>query len=448
MTADIAPKTAPRSRRRWLVVSLLALVAVSVGGAVFYWRWSMPPEPPAVAADGIDPEVIRAIEEARAEVRKSPRSGPAWGRLGMVFFAHAYPGEAQTCLHLAARYDPKDARWPYLEALTTLSQPDHSLPLLQRAVELAPAEPVPRLRLGEMLLLLGRLDDAEAQFRRVLESNPDDARAHIGLGRAEYQRNHLDEAKDHLERAEARVVKVRALHALLAEIHRRQGNADAAEREERLLADAQDTYEWPDPYVDEADRLRAGVGARVLLAERFFREGRRGESLAILDELVRSHPDSFQAQSARGALLMRLGNLPAAEVDLRAALRLRPDSVEVQANLGLVLENANRPAEAIVWFRKAIDAKPLHAAAHYHLARCLLMQGDQPGAEKSFREAARCKPEFAEAHRDLGRLLSDTGMSAEARTELEHAVNLAPADGLARKWLEELKTGNSSGPKP
>jgi Tfp pilus assembly protein PilF len=299
-----------------------------------------------------------------------------------------------------------------------------------------------------MLLLLGRLDEAELQFHRVLETNPDDARAHSGLGRAAYQRNHLHEAKEHLERAEARVVKVRALHALLAEIHRRQGNTDAAEREERLLADAQDAYEWPDPYVDEADRLRAGVGARVLLAERYYREGRRGESLAILDELVRSHPDSFQAQSTRGALLMWLGNLPAAEADLRAALRLRPDSVEVQANLGLVLENANKPGEAAVWFRKAIDAKPLHAPAHYHLARCLLMQGDQPGAEKYFREAARCKPEFPEAHRDLGRLLADTGKTLDARKELEQAVNLAPADPLSRKWLEQLKAGDSAEPKP
>jgi tetratricopeptide (TPR) repeat protein len=448
MTTDAAPTTARRSRRLWLFGLLLALVAASATAALTYWHATQPPEPPAVASEGIDPEIIQAIDEARAEVRKSPRSGPAWGRLGMIYFAHAYPAEAQTCLHWAARYDPKDARWPYLEALTTLSNPDHSLPLLERAVELAPVEAVPRLSLGEMLLLLGRPDEAEAQFRRVLETNPDDARAHSGLGRAEYQRNHLDQAKEHLERAEARVVKVRALHALLAEIHRRQGNADATEREERLLADAQDTYEWPDPYVDEAERLRAGVGARVLLAERYFREGRRGESLAILDELVRSHPDSFQAQSARGAFLMWLGNLPAAEADLRAALRVRPDSVEMQANLGLVLENENKPADAAIWFRKAIDSKPLHAPAHYHLARCLLMQGDQPGAVQSFRDAARCKPDFAEAHRDLGHLLADTGNKAEARSELEMAVNLAPADALSRKWLEELKAGDSGGPKP
>src|SRR6266851_9215685 len=109
MTADAAP--APRLKRReaWLVFAFLLFVAACAGSGVLYWRKTTPPDPPTVATDGLDPAVTEAIDEARAEVLKSPRSGPAWGKLAMVYFAHGYAAEARTCLHWAGRREPKNA---------------------------------------------------------------------------------------------------------------------------------------------------------------------------------------------------------------------------------------------------------------------------------------------------------------------------------------------------
>jgi tetratricopeptide (TPR) repeat protein len=293
--------------------------------------------------------------------------------------------------------------------------------------------------LAELLLEQGRLDEAEAQFGRVLETRPDEPRAHNGLGRAAHQRNDWNGAKDHLQRALARAPQARAIHALLAEVYLRQENPAAADQEFRLMAGAVDDFDWPDPWLDEVDRLRAGVGAHIALAKKYHLQGRGNEAVILLDQLVQANPDSYEAHAARGRLLMRLGYLPAAEGALGEALRLKPDSVEVQCNLALVFENRGAFADAAAWFRKAIASKPMHAPAHYHLGLCLLKLNQPTDAERAFRDAVRCRPDFAEAHRDLGGLLAETGKTAEARTELERAVSLAPGDDGARELLRKLE---------
>jgi Flp pilus assembly protein TadD len=442
MNPDPVSKPVLKRHRRWFLIALFLFLAGSVGSGVVYWRKTTPPDPPIVATEGLDPDVVQALDEARGDVQKAPRSGSAWGKLGMVYFAHGYAAEARTCLYWASCRDPKDARWPYLQALTLLNDPDQSLPLLERAAELAPDEPSPRSRLAEMLLELGRLDEAESHFRQVLETRPDDPRAHNGLGRAAYHRNQLDSAKEHLQRALARAPQVRAMHALLAEVYVRQENPAAAELEFRLMAGAADEFDWPDPWLDAIDRLRVGIGARIALAEKYYQQGRGDEAAVLLEQLVQSHPDSYEAHAAQGWLLMRLGNLPGAETTLREALRLKPDSIEAQCNLGLVLENRGQFADAAAWFRKAIASKPMHAPAFYHLALCQLNLDQRAEAERALRDAIRCRPEFAEAHRDLGRLLAENGKTGEARTELEQAVSLAPGDESARKMLGQLPRPN------
>jgi len=51
-----------------------------------------------------------------------------------------------------------------------------------------------RYDLGSALVEAGRLDDAIAQFRRILESEPDDRQAHHALGVALFKKGRVDEA--------------------------------------------------------------------------------------------------------------------------------------------------------------------------------------------------------------------------------------------------------------
>src|SRR5262249_15507004 len=146
---------------------------LAAGGYWFLWR-APDPAPPAVDLTGAEPSVARAIERARAEVQKAPRSAAAWGRLGMLLRAHDYGEVSQVSLARAEQLDAQDPRWPYLQGLTlVLADREAALPLLERASDLSPDSSAPRLRLAEVLLMQGRPDEADRHFRLVLKAEPD-----------------------------------------------------------------------------------------------------------------------------------------------------------------------------------------------------------------------------------------------------------------------------------
>src|SRR5437870_4774276 len=123
-----------KSRRRKLLLGWLAVALTAAG----WWFWPRPLHPPQVDLSFADPVVSRTIKEAYSEFRKNPRSGKAWGRLGMVLVAHDLRREGNDCFVQAERLDAREFRWPYYQGIT-LSQgdPETALVKLKQAVELS-----------------------------------------------------------------------------------------------------------------------------------------------------------------------------------------------------------------------------------------------------------------------------------------------------------------------
>ena len=103
------------SRRRWIVAA--AFLSIAIALTVHFVRRGAAPQPPVIATAGFEPMIISQVDKAVAEVRAAPRSGLAWGGLGMVLQAHEFTAEARFCFEQAERFDPAEARWPYLLAL-------------------------------------------------------------------------------------------------------------------------------------------------------------------------------------------------------------------------------------------------------------------------------------------------------------------------------------------
>src|SRR5438034_1460568 len=106
-----------RFRSRITLGSLTVLALLAAGYASYrYWRPADPTQrPPVVELAGADPLVAKAVEAARAAVEAQPKAGAAWGKLGMVLFAHDYNAESLVCLIRAEQLSPADARWPYYQ---------------------------------------------------------------------------------------------------------------------------------------------------------------------------------------------------------------------------------------------------------------------------------------------------------------------------------------------
>lgn len=399
-----------------------------------------PPEPPALDLAGADPAVVRAVEAARAAVAESPQSAAAWGRLGMILLTHGLPVEASNaCFAEAERLDAKEPRWPYFQGRVLLAtDPEAGVGKLRRAAELCGDAPeAPRLRLAEALLEQGRHDEAAEQFRAVLRQHPDSARAHLGLGRLAYHRDDLRASLDHLERAAADVSARKAARVLMAEVHQRLGHKAAARELLDRVAHLPDDPAWPDPFLEEAARLRTGKQSGLARADELIREGQAAEALDLARGLVRDYPDSEWAWVMLGRALLLRNDAPAAEEALRRAVGLAPDSAEPHFYLGVALFGRKKYAEAAGCFRKAGQLKPDFALAHYNLGHCLKEEGDAVGAIAAFRAAVSRKPDYAPAHTNLGELLARGGQYAEAVSHLRQAVQLNPADPHARALLDE-----------
>ena len=366
-----------------------------------------------------------------------------------VYPGHGLAEVALGFLARAMRLDPQDSRWAYLLAqIAVVRNPDEGIPELEHAAELAGSLPAPRLKLGEVLLEQGRLDEAEKQFQAVLAFDPDNPRAELGLGRLAYLRGNWQASREHLAHSAQRAPAVRATHAVLAEVYSRLGDMTAADEELRRANETTDELAWPDPYVEAVDLLKTGLEARLNLASSLLLQGRVKEATTLAEETVRSRPDSYAAHLAYGRLLVQVGNLPQAEQEYREAVRLGPEVFQAQVELGRFVQRQKKLAEAAACFRRAGQLKPQDAVSYYHLGLCRRELGNPTEARQAFETAVRCKPDFAEAHRDLGALLIQNHELAAAAEHLQYAVQLAPRDEQARKLLAQVREWTVSQRKP
>jgi tetratricopeptide (TPR) repeat protein len=447
-----SPRKKPghRYRYQWLmlVLALFGGALLAAGLGVANWRRTRTTvdsvaatPPPSIDPTGVDPAVIAAIESARKAVRQSPRSASAWGQLGMILSAHNFASEANVCLVQAEALDPHDPRWPYYQGTELcLNEPTVAIPKLQRAAELCDSRfDGARLRLGELLLRQGRPDDAEEQFRRVLQQNPANARAHLNLARIARERGNFEIGLEHLQFAAADKYTRKAAHLLAAEIHQRLGNKVAANQERQLAIKLPKDPDWPDRWVEEVFRLRTGRQVRLAVAAQLITQGRFREAAESLRQMVKDYPDSDWAWLLFGRALLGQNDLVAAETPLRTAIQLAPASMEAHFYLGVVLLLQGNPQSAAACFREALAIKPDFAEAHHNLAHCLLRQGDRKAAIEAWQAALNCKPNYVEAHLDLAEALAQEGQSADALSHVRYAAQLNPSNQKAKNLLEQMQ---------
>src|SRR5207248_2143888 len=180
--------------------------------------------------------------------------------------------EATSCLLQAERLDPGEPRWPYFLSMAKHEDDANAASAdLQRAVDLCDATQLaPRIRLAEELLGQDRFEEAERLLRRILEQDPHNAFALLGMGRLSLRRGKLSEAAEFVQRSRKEGSPRKSTCLLLAEIYQQLGDKTAAALEARRAAMFREDPPRPDPFVDELDRLRTGERARTKQAERLL----------------------------------------------------------------------------------------------------------------------------------------------------------------------------------
>ncbi len=444
-------------RRLVLRVLLGLLVAASLAGGAWYgWHWHTRPLPPSVDLEGADAAVVSAVDAALTRVKREPYTLAAWDDLGKLLRASDYRAEAAACFAVAERLDPAEPRWPYLrgEALATNGDAEAALAPLRRAAALCVGphadDVVPHLRLGEVLLAQGQIDEAEEQLSQAREADPSNPNVLLNLALVAFARDDLTTSRTLAERARRSPLTQRRACVHLAAVCQRLGDETAAADYSRRLASLPTDPAWPDPYVLECLQRAVGQAGRFRYVEGREAQGRLAEAVAVQREIAKEAPDA-RVFVGLARNLSQLGDHAGAEEAARSALSLVPDNVQALYLLSKSLWAQGEGAEArkepdaargrfeaaIVAARQALARKPDHALAHMLLGLSLKRLEKRDEAIAALRLAVQCAPELPDPHLHLGEALAEAGQVAEARTHLKHAFELArPDDPRPRAALE------------
>jgi tetratricopeptide (TPR) repeat protein len=265
----------------------------------------------------------------------------------------------------------------------------------------------------------GRLIEAEAICRRVLEAQPNLPEAEHLIGVIAYQNGKLGEAIKHVQRAIKLAPQVALFHANLGEMYRLSGRLKlAADEARRALA-------------IERNMPAALSNLGVALYElKDYKEAARSQRKAIAVK-----PDFAEAHSDLGNALHALRRFEEAVAAYRRAIELKPDYADAWANLGVALYELKDYKEAARSQRKAIAAKPDFAEAHSNLGNALHALRRFEEAIAAYRRAIELKPDYADAWANLGAALHHSGDFDESMVALRRAIALAPHHANAHSGL-------------
>ena len=124
-----------------------------------------------------------------------------------------------------------------------------------------------------------------------------------------------------------------------------------------------------------------------------------------------------QLHAQRGLQLMQAGDLPAAEVELRQAVKLSPRDPTYLGELGVVLGLEQRFAESNRYFQEALDLDPGNVSIRRNLAKNQWRLGEFESAEASLQKVLKAQPGDGESTLILG-------MVEENRQHFAAAVRL------------------------
>jgi tetratricopeptide (TPR) repeat protein len=230
----------------------------------------------------------------------------------------------------------------------------------------------------------GRIMEAEAVCRQILQVQPNLPEAEHLLGVIAHQNGKLGEAVEHVQRAVKLAPQVALFHANLGEMLRLAGRPRLA------IASARRAIEL-DPKMAMA---LSNLGVALFEVKDYE------EAALIQRKAIAADPNFAEAHCNLGNALQAMRQRDEAVVSYRRAIELRPDYADGWANLGTTLHHNGHFEEAVVVLRRAIALAPHHANAHSGLGILLLMRGELGEGwdeyEWRLRSSERTGPKFPE----------------------------------------------------
>jgi tetratricopeptide (TPR) repeat protein len=332
-----------------------------------------------------------ALERFRTAVEKAPDSAEARRMLGLVYKAD--------------------------------EQYEASVEQLRVAVKLNAMDDRARVALADVLVLMGRLEDAEQVLREAIAVLPNGGRAH-------YQLAQLYKTSGRSANAIAELEKVATFEAIAGQDHvydelgvwyTADANLDGARTAYRKRIDV-------NPNNSDAHRK---------LGQIYLEQSRHEDAEAELSAALLLDPQNAEAHASRAQLHLRLGEYADAETSARRALALNRSHIAARYALGAALLRLGRTEDGtreLEEFQRLQTDALARANQEWQLkltrqaAQASLDAADFTRAVDLLQQAVSLDPDSASAHMTLGIVLERAGRHADA-VEVFHQA-LARGAGL------------------
>ncbi len=423
-------KTASRHTRTEFALNaiIFATLVATTGGC----RPQPPPQTtatvPSPDTSTAQPAVVQKINDARQAVESSPESAEQWGKLGMVLLAHGHNREAVPAFEEARKRAPDDYRWPHLVSMAYPKSETVAIEsALQDAVRINPKFSPSRLALAEHLIRNGQPDAAAEQYTAVLETNPKNPHALLGLGQLNLQKGKIKKAYEVLQKARVAAPAYKEVYAALSRACRRlKRTEEAATLAERAKALTPRSHTSDDPLIHAYQAEAVDASTLSQRGTDLVAIGQSEQGIALLRRAAQIDPETVSILRALGAGLTRAGRLDEALPVLENARRLAPDRPRVLIDLGVAMTQLNRLDEALEIFERIRTIDPRHAAAWYNTGTVLARQSRLTDAIDAFENYVTLNPGDPKTHLNLAALHDALNQPLEAIRQCEQAIKYEP----------------------
>ncbi len=327
-------------------------------------------------------EIVRRDGASRAELAE------AYGELGRLYFLYDFSDLAPVALRNAVAYEPDALQWRYLLAAHqtfegALEEVEEQLRFL---VERYPEHVPTKLRLGNLLVDSGRLDEAVPFFEGALAREPDSAAAIAGLARIDREQGRFEEAVQGFRRALELQPSADSLYHPMALAYRALGETDKAR--EVIGLNKHGAVAFPDPIVESLARLNRSVDGSFHEAASAMRRGEMERATRLYRKYLEGQPNDPIGHHNLGVALLASDGWNEGIAALRKALELDPDYRGGHFSLGSALAEEGKLEEALYHYTRALEIDPEDSSVHAEWATLLAKTG-QP--ERALEELAKLR---------------------------------------------------------
>ncbi|TFG73344.1 MAG: tetratricopeptide repeat protein [Anaerolineales bacterium] len=288
-----------------------------------------------------------ALEEIMNTLSEVPDYLPLHHLLATLLWENNDADAAIQKLHIIARtYEVRN-------------QPPQALATFQYILQLAPLDIPVHRRVAEMLIQFGRIDDALAQYMQISD-------AYYQLAQPERAREVYSEAMRLAPRGSAeRNWEVRILHHMAdLDLQRLDWQLAIKDNEEILRISPDDERAYLTLYrlYPRTGRMHLGINILDSLIKRYLTQNKVGNALTVLEDLVKSEPESIPLRARIAQLYLNLGRRESAleHLDVLGDLQLeagQKDAAVKTIEAILALDPSNREAYADL-YREMTNTEP------------------------------------------------------------------------------------------